>query len=114
MAHPVVLQFGTSAPAFFLLLVPKQSTQDLATRALRNSVDEANTSLQPLMPSLVLFYVLLDRLCDLLIIVTGRGRFDDYGLGNFTSCLIRDSDDGTISDSRMCEKVSLELRGSNL
>jgi len=99
------LQPRTTLPQSLLLLVPKQPPQNLSTRALRNSIDEPNTALEPLVPSLVLLDVLLDRLGGCCIVGTGFSGLDNDGLGDFARCVVGDGDDGAVGDGRVGEEV---------
>jgi hypothetical protein len=104
---------GTGLPPSLLLLVTKQAPQDLSTGALRNNIHESNTALQPLVPSLVVLNVLLDRFGSLCVRASRRG-LDDNSLGNFAGCIVGNGDDGTVCDGRVGEEVSLELGGCDL
>jgi hypothetical protein len=66
-------------------------------------------------PRLVLFDVLVDAFCDLLVgLALGLGCFDDEGLGDFASSVIRDLNDGTVVDKRVAEKMCFELSWCDL
>lgn len=99
------LQPRTTLPQSLLLLIPKQSPQNLPTRTLRNSIDEPNAALEPLVPSLVLLDVLFDRLRSSRIVGTGFSGLDDNGLGDFARCVVGDGDDGAVGDGRVGEEV---------
>ena len=51
---------GSLSPGL-LLLVTQQTTQDLSTGILWNRIHKANTALQPLVPSLMILNVFLNR-----------------------------------------------------
>lgn len=108
------LQFRAAPPESFLLLVPKQSPQNLPTRTLGNSFDEPDTALEPLVSSLVLLDVLLDRLSGCCIVGTSFSRLDDDGLGDFACCVVGNGDNGAVADGRVGEDVGFEFGGGNL
>lgn len=67
------------------------------------------------MARLVLFDVLVDAFCDLLVgLALGFGCFDNEGLGDFASSVIRDLNNGTVVDERMGEKMSFKLSWCDL
>lgn len=108
------LQLRSSRPQSRLLLVPKQTTQDLATGTLRDGIDELDASLEPLVTSLVVLDVFLNRLDRGVVIVASRGRLDHNRLGDLPSRMIRHSDNSAVSHSRMGQEMSLELCRSHL
>ena len=67
------------------------------------------------MARLVLFDVLVDAFSDLLVgLALGSGCFDNEGLGDFASSVIRDLNNGTVVDERMGEKMSFKLSWCDL
>lgn len=109
------LQLRALGPPGLLLLIPQHPPENLTARALRNDVDELNTALKPLMPSLVVLDVLGNCLRHMVLgMGRGMGAPDDVGLGDFASAVVGDLDDGAVGDELVGEEVGLELSGGDL
>ena len=109
-------QLGPRSPPGLLVLVPQQTPQNLPTRTLRNHLNELHTTLQPLVPCLVLFHMLLNLALDHAVVVFEpyRRSLDDVSFGDFPCCIVGNRDDGDVGNGRMCEEMGFELGRGDL
>lgn len=99
------LQLGPSLLPGLPLLVPEQPSEDLSRRTLRNNIDELDPSRQPLVPRLLLFYILGDAPLDhgVALFQPHRGRLDDERLGQLPGSIVLHGDNRAIGHGRMVE-----------
>ena len=96
------------------LAVPQHTAQDLPAGALGNDIDEFDSTLQPLMASLVILDMLLDRSDDGCVAPFGGWTLHDVSLGKFARGVVGYGNHGAVSDVRVGEDMGFKLSGCDL
>lgn len=108
------LQLSTLLLRLRLLLIPHQTSQNLATRILRHYINEFHATSQALIIALVVSNMLQNTLYNIVVAVLDTGGFDNESLGNLALAFGSYSNDYAVIDGGVCEKVAFQLGWSNL